>query len=57
MNNSSQGIEIPMMTWSTQTPTKNHSVLLVFASGKYDEGEYIREYKEFVSLAHLGDIN
>ena len=55
MDNSSEGIELPRMTWSTQTPTKNHSVLLVFASDKYDEVEYVREYKEFVSLSRQSE--
>lgn len=52
LNNHSDGIEIPMMTWSTQTPTKNHSVLMVFASDIYEEKDYIRDYEEFQSLSH-----
>jgi dTDP-4-dehydrorhamnose 3,5-epimerase-like enzyme len=52
LNNHSDGIEIPMMTWSTQTPTKDHSVLMVFASDIYEERDYIRDYQEFQSLSH-----
>jgi dTDP-4-dehydrorhamnose 3,5-epimerase-like enzyme len=50
LNNHSDGIEIPMMTWSTQTPTKDHSVLMVFASDVYEESDYIRDYEEFQKL-------
>ena len=50
LNNHSEGIEIPIMTWSTQTPTKDHSVLMVFASGVYEEKDYIRDYEEFQKL-------
>ena len=52
IDNKSDGVEIPKMTWSTQTPTKNDSVLLVFASGEYDEKEYIRNYEEFILLSN-----
>jgi dTDP-4-dehydrorhamnose 3,5-epimerase-like enzyme len=51
LNNTSAGMEIPPITWSTQTPTQKHSVLLVFSSGKYEEEEYIRNYNEFISLS------
>lgn len=51
LNNHSDGIEIPIMTWSTQTPTKNHSVLMVFASDIYVERDYIRDYDEFLFLS------
>ena len=50
LNNHSEGIEIPIMTWSTQTPTKDHSVLMVFASDVYEEKDYIRDYEEFQKL-------
>ena len=51
LNNMSAGIEIPPLTWSTQTPTQKHSVLLVFSSDKYEEEEYIRDYDEFTTLS------
>jgi dTDP-4-dehydrorhamnose 3,5-epimerase-like enzyme len=52
LNNHSDGIEIPNMTWSTQTPTKDHSVLMVFASDVYEERDYIRDYQEFQRLSN-----
>ena len=51
LNNTSAGLEIPPITWSTQVPTQKHSVLLVFSSDKYEEEEYIRDYNEFISLS------
>jgi dTDP-4-dehydrorhamnose 3,5-epimerase-like enzyme len=51
LNNHSEGIEIPIMTWSTQTPTKDHSVLMVFASDVYDESDYLRDFEEFKTLS------
>ena len=51
LNNMSAGIEIPPITWSTQTPTQKHSVLLVFSSDSYEEVEYIRDYSEFIELS------
>jgi UDP-2-acetamido-3-amino-2,3-dideoxy-glucuronate N-acetyltransferase len=51
LNNMSAGIEIPPITWSTQTPTQKHSVLLVFSSDRYEEVEYIRDYNEFIKLS------
>jgi dTDP-4-dehydrorhamnose 3,5-epimerase-like enzyme len=50
MNNKSEGIEIPPLTWSTQKATTDHSVLLVFSSDKFDEEEYIRDYIEFLAI-------
>jgi dTDP-4-dehydrorhamnose 3,5-epimerase-like enzyme len=52
LNNHSEGIEIPNMTWSTQTPTMDNSVLMVFASDVYEERDYIRDYQEFQRLSN-----
>ena len=43
----SDGILMPSLYWSTQTPMSENAVLLVFASGLYDETEYIRDLNEF----------
>lgn len=43
----SDGVLIPSLYWSTQTPLSQNGVLLVFASGLYDEKEYIRDINEF----------
>jgi dTDP-4-dehydrorhamnose 3,5-epimerase-like enzyme len=41
------GILMEPMTWSTQTPLIENSVLMVFCSDHYDESDYIRNYIEF----------
>ncbi len=45
----SSGLYIPAMTWATQYKHTNDAVLLVFASHKYDEKDYIRSYHEFLA--------
>jgi hypothetical protein len=52
LNPESDGVLIPNLYWSTQTPLDEKSVLLVFASGLYDENEYIRDRKEFEKVLH-----
>jgi acetyltransferase-like isoleucine patch superfamily enzyme len=45
----STGLYIPPMTWATQYKHTKDAVLLVFASHKYDEKDYIRSYHEFLA--------
>ena len=45
----SDGLYIPPMTWVTQCKHTNDAVLLVFASHKYNEKDYIRSYHEFLA--------
>lgn len=44
------GLYMPPMTWGTQHKYSPGSVLFVAASEKYDEGDYIRDYEEFLEL-------
>ncbi len=44
------GIGIHPMEWSSQTYASN-SELLVFCDQPYDEGDYIRDWGEFVELS------
>lgn len=44
------GVHLPPMTWGTQYKYSLDAVLLVFASEHYDNGDYIRDYHDFVSL-------
>lgn len=43
------GLYVPPMTWATQYKHTNDAVLLVFASHKYDEKDYIRSYHDFLA--------
>lgn len=45
------GLYIPPMIWGVQYKYSSDAVLLVFASHKYDPGDYIRNYKQFLELA------
>ncbi len=47
----SVGVYMPPMTWGTQFRYSDDAVLLVFASHRYDPGDYIRSYDEFLALA------
>lgn len=47
LKNSTHGLLIPPGIWRTITNFKKDSVCLVFASEKYDENDYIRDYDEF----------
>ena len=47
------GILVEPMTWSTQTPLVESSVLMVFCSDQYDESDYIRNHNDFVSGSYL----
>ena len=43
-------ILIPPMVWGIQYKYSADAVLMVLASEKYDESEYIRNYDEFIEL-------
>lgn len=45
-----QGLYVPAMIWGTQYKYSEDAVLLVFASHAYDDGDYIRNYDEFLAL-------
>jgi len=44
------GVYLPAMVWGIQHTFTPDAVLLVFASDYYDSSDYIRDYKEFISL-------
>lgn len=44
------GLYLPPMMWGTQYDFQPGTVLLVFASHRYDEAEYITNYEDFVVL-------
>lgn len=46
------GVYIPKMVWKDMYDFSSDSVLLVLASEHYDPEEYVRDYNEFISLAH-----
>ena len=44
------GIFVPNLIWGSQFEYSPDAVLLVFASHRYDNLEYIRNYQEFINL-------
>ena len=46
------GMLIAPMVWAAQYHYSSDAVLLVLSSGHYDAADYVRDYSEFVSLAH-----
>jgi dTDP-4-dehydrorhamnose 3,5-epimerase-like enzyme len=44
------GLLIPKMTWSSQKFLSQNSQLLVLASDRYDERDYIRKYETFLKM-------
>lgn len=44
------GVYIPPMVWGSQYDYSADAVLLVFASHRYNAGDYIRDYDEFLQL-------
>ena len=45
-----RGLHIPPLVWSEQRYEGADSRLLVMASERYDESDYIRDYDDFRSL-------
>lgn len=45
-----QGIYLPALTWGIQYRYSPDAILLVFASHRYDAADYIRDYDEFIML-------
>ena len=43
------GLYMPAMTWGTQYRYTPDAVLLVLASHSYDNGDYIRDYGDFIA--------
>jgi hypothetical protein len=55
LNRSYYGLYIPRMVWREIDEFSSGSVCLVMASHHYDEGDYYREYDEFLAAARPGD--
>lgn len=50
LNRPFYGLHIPPGIWASEQGFSSGSVCLVFASHKYDENDYIRNYLEFINL-------
>jgi hypothetical protein len=45
------GLLLPPMVWHEMSHFSADCVLLVAASAPYDEGDYIRDYRDFLAAA------
>lgn len=48
LNKPNLGLYMPAMIWGSQFNYSNDAILLCFASKKYDNQDYIRDYREFL---------
>jgi dTDP-4-dehydrorhamnose 3,5-epimerase-like enzyme len=48
------GIHVPPMIWASEANESADTVLLVLASARYDPGDYIRDYHDFVLQVRNG---
>lgn len=48
LNEPNVGVHIPPMVWGVQFRHTTDAVLMVLASDRYDDGDYIRDYDDFV---------
>ena len=44
------GLYVSPMIWREVTPIENNGICMVLASRKYEEEDYIHDYKDFISL-------
>ncbi len=52
----SSGLVIPPMTWATQDYETDGSALLVLCDQLFDEEDYIRDRKDFLTTIERGSI-
>lgn len=52
LNRSYEGLYIPPMTWRELDNFSSGSVCMVLASEVYDEGDYLRNYSDFMLQVH-----
>ena len=50
LNRSYNGLYVPKGMWRTMANFSTNSLALVLSSTKYDEGDYIRNYQEFLKF-------
>ena len=54
LNDPALGLYVPPLVWCVQYNYSSDAVLLVLASERYDAGDYIRDYAEFLKLVKGG---
>jgi hypothetical protein len=54
LNTPTIGLHIPPGIWASEINFSSGSICLVLASMEYSEGDYLREYAEFIQYKQLG---
>lgn len=49
LNRPYYGLHVPSGIWAAEKGFSSGAICLVFASNKYDENDYIREYKDYLN--------
>ena len=57
LNKPLMGVYIPKMIWKDMYDFSKDSVLLVLTNTHYDEGEYIRDYYEYLESVRKNEEN
>ena len=55
MNDPARGVLLGTMLWHTMSSFSYDCVILVLASDHFDEADYMRDYAEFLALAHRAE--
>jgi hypothetical protein len=55
LNRSYYGLYLPNMYWREMNNFSTNSLALIVSNIKYDEADYIRDYKEFCSLLNKNE--
>jgi hypothetical protein len=53
LNRSYHGVYVPKLVWRKLDNFSTNSLALILASTAYNEKDYIRDFKEFMSLRHV----
>lgn len=56
LNRSYYGLYVPKGVWRTMENFSTNSFVLEFASTKYNEADYVRDYNEFLKFKSNGEI-
>jgi len=56
LNRPSVGLHIPPGVWASEMNFSSGAICLVLASHEYDEGDYLRDYDEYLNYIKVGFI-
>lgn len=57
LDNADRGLHIPPLVWAQQRYLTPDAMLLVFASHKYEDSDYIRDFEEYAALQPASNVS